>query len=104
MCKVIDLPESNLSGVFTNHSSLVRNLLSFAVILSLNVNVLWAGEGSGGAPKVVLTISDSRCLINGEPTFLLGFSYFAALGAPEEFISRDLDDFQHSGFNWLRVW
>lgn len=42
--------------------------------------------------------------MNGRPTFLLGFSYYAALGAPHEFITQDLDDLQGKGFNWLRVW
>jgi hypothetical protein len=31
-------------------------------------------------------------------------SYYGALGAPEEFMRRDLDDVQRYGFNWLRVW
>jgi hypothetical protein len=33
-----------------------------------------------------------------------GFSYYAGLGASEEFVRADLTDFQKSGFNWLRVW
>jgi hypothetical protein len=46
---------------------------------------------------------DSRFTLNGKPTFLLGISYYGALGAPEDFISRDLDDMQRHGFNWIRV-
>jgi len=42
--------------------------------------------------------------LNGVPTFLLGISYYGGLGAPEQFIQRDLDDLQRHGFNWLRVW
>jgi hypothetical protein len=42
--------------------------------------------------------------LNGQPTFLLGISYYGALGAPEEFIRRDLVDLSCYGFNWLRVW
>jgi hypothetical protein len=34
---------------------------------------------------------------------LLGFSYFAALGAPDDFIWRDLNAFQLHRFNCLRV-
>lgn len=56
------------------------------------------------APNTILSISGDRFLVNDKPTFLLGFSYFAALGAPPEFIRQDLDDFQKEGFNWLRVW
>ncbi|MCA9187109.1 MAG: DUF1593 domain-containing protein [Planctomycetales bacterium] len=59
------------------------------------------------APAVnatVLGIRDRQFTLNGEPTFLLGFSYYRALGAPEAFIRLDLDDLQAHGFNWLRVW
>jgi hypothetical protein len=56
------------------------------------------------AGRTVLGIRDHRFTINGEPTFMLGISYFAALGAPEEFWRLDLDDLQRHGFNWLRVW
>ncbi len=52
----------------------------------------------------VLGIEGSRFTLDGKPAFLLGFSYYAGLGASEEFIRSDLDDFQMHGFNWLRVW
>lgn len=49
--------------------------------------------------------TDGRQLtINGKPTFLVGISYYGALGAPKDFIQRDLDDMQKYGFNWFRVW
>jgi hypothetical protein len=51
-----------------------------------------------------LGIDGTRFTLNGRPTFLLGISYYGALGAPEEFIRRDLDDLQRLRFNWLRVW
>ena len=54
--------------------------------------------------RTVLGIQGSRFTINGKPTFLLGISYYAGLGASEEFVRRDLDDLQRHGFNWLRVW
>ncbi len=56
------------------------------------------------AGRTVLGIQGTRFTVNGAPTFLLGFSYYGALGAPEEFIRKDLADFQRLGFNWLRVW
>jgi hypothetical protein len=63
---------------------------------------------SGSKPtrssRTVLGVAGSRFTINGQPTFLLGLSYYAGLGAPEEFIRKDVDDAQHFGFNWLRVW
>ena len=42
--------------------------------------------------------------LDGKPTFLLGISYYAALGASQDFVLKDLADMQHSGFNWIRVW
>jgi hypothetical protein len=59
------------------------------------------GKVTGGK---VLGIRGTRFTLDGEPTFLLGMSYYGALGAPEEFIRRDLDDLERHGFNWLRVW
>ncbi len=57
------------------------------------------------APKeqTVLGIAQGRFTINGEPTFLLGISYYAGLGASKEAVQRDLDALQRRGFNWLRV-
>ena len=57
-----------------------------------------------GAGKTVLGIDGSRFTRNGKPVFLLGFSYYGALGASEESIQRDLDNFQKRGFNWFRLW
>jgi len=54
--------------------------------------------------RTVLAVQDTRFTLNGKPTFLLGISYYGALGAPEDFIRLDLDDLQRHGFNWLRVW
>lgn len=55
-------------------------------------------------PGTTLGIKGSRFTINGKMTFLCGVSYYGALAATDEFIRRDLDDLQHSGFNWIRVW
>ena len=54
--------------------------------------------------KTTLGLKASRFTLNGQSAFLLGVSYYGALGASEEFIRRDLDDLQRHGFNWLRVW
>lgn len=51
-----------------------------------------------------LRISQGRFLFNGNPSFLLSCSYFAALGANEKNIRGDLDDLQKPGFNCIRVW
>jgi len=52
----------------------------------------------------ILGVEGTRFTLNGKPTFLLGVSYYGGLGASEDFIRRDLDDIQRSGFNWLRLW
>jgi len=62
-------------------------------------------EAQPGTNSVtVLGARDAQFIINDEPVFLLGISYYAGLSAPENFIRQDLDDLQRHGFNWLRVW
>jgi hypothetical protein len=63
-----------------------------------------AGAESGEGRSTVLGIKGSHFTLNDQATFLLGFSYYGALGAPEDFIRKDLTDFRSAGFNWLRVW
>jgi hypothetical protein len=67
---------------------------------------LATGQESQNRPetKVLLGIEENRFTLNGKPTFLVGISYYAGLGASEEFVQRDLDDLQRYGFNWIRVW
>lgn len=82
---------------------LVVSLLSggmFSTAAALPENSRAQAERRGTA----LGVADSRFTLNGVLTFLLGFSYYGALGAPREFIHKDLDGFQTNGFNWLRVW
>jgi len=50
-----------------------------------------------------LGIKGKQFTINGKPTFLLGISYYGALGASKDFIRSDLDDMQKYGFNWFRL-
>jgi hypothetical protein len=65
----------------------------------------WLGlAGAGPAFATALGIAGNAFTLDGQPTFLLGVSYYGALGAPEEFLRRDLADFRAHGFNWLRVW
>ncbi len=51
-----------------------------------------------------LGVKDTQFTLNGKPKFLLGISYYGALGAPQESIKQDLDDMESCGLNWLRVW
>lgn len=85
-------------------------------ILQGVVVVLFAASGFGprfpaadAAPagtvgQTALGIEGTQFTVDGRTTFLLGFSYFAALGAPEGSIRKDLTAFKSRGFNWLRVW
>ena len=56
------------------------------------------------APSTTLEIQDTQFLIDGKPAFLLGASYYGALGAPDAFVERDLHELREHGFNWIRVW
>ncbi len=60
--------------------------------------------GSVATAGTQLGVEGPRFTLNGEPTFLLGISYYGGLGAPRQFIEQDLDDMQRLGFNWIRVW
>lgn len=55
------------------------------------------GTGALGVDGTTFTV-DGRC------RFLLGVSYYGALGAPEETVRGDLDDFAALGLDWVRVW
>ena len=71
---------------------------------------LWLSVGTvlvlsvGNATATELGVAGSRFTVDGQPTFLLGISYYGALGAPNELILQDLDDMQKHGLNWIRVW
>lgn len=51
-----------------------------------------------------LGVRGGQFTLNGQPRFLLGFSYYGALGAQQDAVRKDLDDAQRLGFNWLRIW
>jgi hypothetical protein len=59
---------------------------------------------AGSSAATELGIAGNRFTIDGQPVFLLGISYYGALGAPDALIRQDLDDLQKLGFNWIRVW
>jgi hypothetical protein len=68
------------------------------------ITTAWFLAAGFGCADTILGIEGTRFTVNGKPTFLLGASYYGALGAPEGFVRKDLADFQRHGFNWLRVW
>jgi len=73
----------------------IRNLLAV-------VSALWLSAIAAAATE--LGIEGERFTLGGRPTFLLGISYYGALGAPDAFVEKDLDDMQRCGLNWIRVW
>ena len=75
--------------------------LACTLLMVAGTGLLVPQDGTG---QTVLGIADTRFTLNGEPTFLLGISYYGGLGASCQFVKQDLDDLQRYGFNWLRVW
>ncbi len=76
----------------------------FRHIALLSVVLLVLSQAVGTAVATELDVDGSRFDVDGRPTFLLGISYYGALGASKESILRDLDEMQTFGFNWIRVW
>jgi hypothetical protein len=83
--------------------SFMRPAALFFVLLTVVFPALAVGADPP-SPVTVLGVRGTQFTLNGRPTFLLGCSYYAALGAPRDNIRKDLDDLQRSGFNWIRVW
>ena len=52
-----------------------------------------------GAATTELGIRDQQFTIHGEAKFLVGVSYYGALGSTEEKMLADLNDIQRHGFN-----
>ncbi len=55
-------------------------------------------------PILTLEIHEGKFLIDKQPVFLLGASYYGGLGASDDFIDNDLRELKQHGFNWIRVW
>lgn len=73
---------------------------SFYTTMVLGLSLVLAAP----AAAADLGIRGTQFTIDGQPAFLLGISYYGALGASPETIQRDLDEMQKHGFNWIRVW
>jgi hypothetical protein len=88
-----------------------RNVLMLGQIAILLVTCILGVATMGRADEAidpsheqtVLGIEGSRFTVNDNIKFLLGISYYGGSGATKESVSRDLDDLQRFGFNWLRV-
>ncbi len=76
-------------------------------IVSLCVWVVLANAWCSSAYAVTLGITaDGKYFtIDGNPTYLLGVSYYGAqtISTPS-WVTQDLDDMVARGFNWIRVW
>ena len=68
----------------------------------LALGLLAAARPSPAATE--LTVQDGRFALNGSPVFLLGISYYGALGASDEIVRSDLDGLESRGLRWIRVW
>ncbi|NUM53180.1 MAG: hypothetical protein HUU46_06025 [Candidatus Hydrogenedentes bacterium] len=77
-----------------------------AILTAVGSLLLVVGHAqSADAAGPVLGIDGFSFTLNDKPVFLLGASYYGALGSErEEFIEQDMDDFAAHGFNWVRVW
>jgi len=79
----------------------MRNALVSRGIL---LTVLSLALFEAAAPGATLGTDGTAFTLNGEKRFLLGASFYGALGAPDDFVDRDLDHLKRLGFNWIRVW
>ena len=86
--------------------SLLARMLGTSAAIIMGPEHLLCNEAPSltSTAQTALAAQESRFMLNGRPTFLLGISYYGALGAPEQIIRGDLDELQRYGFNWLRVW
>jgi len=75
-----------------------------ALVVVLGLLVPRSGPADQPGDRTRLGIKGTEFTLNDRPTFLLGVSYYGALGASEEAIRQDLDEMQQRGFNWIRVW
>jgi hypothetical protein len=86
----------------------MRKMSCAVVVLSLTLAGAPAGQDpasrQGDGAPTRLAVRGDRFTLNGKETFLLGASYYGALGASEATTRRDLDGLQKRGFNWVRVW
>ena len=104
--------EFNTKGglaLLATSQNVVWRWMSRLVRLALSLSFAWVFSGVLGAnlaqgASTILGVEGAHFTLNNRPVFLLGFSYYGALGAPEDFIRKDLLELRARGFNWLRVW
>lgn len=96
----------------TRRQKLILSLaLGLLLLAWLGISILSQHEPADNGKRLsdwarqhtILDAADGRFTVNGRPTFLLGFSYFAGPGASNAFVREDLNSFQRRHFNCLRV-
>ncbi len=98
------LGETGLGAAMPRRVSGMKMKKIFALLLCLAAAFCAWGADLAATNSTVLGIRGGEFTVNDNAVFLLGFSYYGALGAAEDTVRRDLDDAQRLGFNWLRVW
>jgi hypothetical protein len=82
----------------------MRIKLTLVAVILFATEMASRAADSTPASSTLLGVRGGEFTLNGQPKFLLGFSYYGALGAHRNAVQKDLDDAQRLGFNWLRVW
>jgi endo-1,4-beta-mannosidase len=75
-----------------------------SILITVVVALALVGFHAATGAAVELGVEGARFTLDGKPAFLLGMSYYGALGASRETIDKDLDELRRLGFNWIRVW
>ncbi|MCI0379740.1 MAG: hypothetical protein L0215_19220, partial [Gemmataceae bacterium] len=82
--------------------------MSIRVFVLANCLLLWTHAATVAAAQetvpISLGIDGDSFTLNGKRTFLLGISYYGALGASDEIQKRDLLEAKRLGMNWIRIW
>ncbi len=83
---------------------MVRPPLAYPLLGVLMGFCAMTGSRALPAAQTDLGVDGVNFTINGQPTFLLGISYYGALGASDETIHSDLTAVKRRGINWIRIW
>jgi len=92
--------------VVVHHHPMKAAPVSIALFLLMPFAAILGPSAATDDSSTVLKLGGdaSKFTIDGKPAFLVGISYYGALGASDDFIRRDLADMKRHGINWIRVW
>jgi hypothetical protein len=74
-----------------------------AILVLISIAPLYAIQDDD-PKKQTIQISKGLFVVRGQPSFLLGISYFDALSAPQEILEADLAFLRVKRFNTIRIW